>query len=108
MVRAIWGICNTTLTGATATISVGVVGNVAGLIALETGTEIVGGGIYVSATEVVGVGLTADTGGVFAINNLDIDEEPLTANVTGGQIDYYVVWAPAEDGAKLTSADAVT
>jgi len=108
MVRAIWGICNTTLTGATATISVGVVGNVAGMIALETGTEIVGGGIYVSATQVVGVGLTADTGGVFAINALDIDEEPLTANVTGGQIDYYVVWAPAEDGAKLTSADAVT
>ncbi len=108
MVRAIWGICNTTLTGATATISVGVVGGVAGLIALETGTEIVAGGIYVSATEVVGVGLTADTGGVFAINSLDIDEEPLTANVTGGQIDYYVIWAPAEDGAKLTSADAVT
>jgi len=108
IIKGLWGIVNTTLTGATATISVGVVGNTAGIIALETGTELLDGNVYTSATDAVGVAAIANTG-LFAINDgLDIIETPLTANVTGGQLDYYCIWAPAEDGASITSADAVT
>ncbi|KKN41202.1 hypothetical protein LCGC14_0725530 [marine sediment metagenome] len=108
IIEAIWGICNTDLTGASATISVGVVGRTAGLIALETATEIDDGNVYVSATQAVGVAAISNTG-LFAINDsLDIIETPLTANVTGGQIDYYCIWAPAEDGASIIAAAAVT
>jgi len=108
IIKGLWGVVNTTLTGATATISVGVVGNTAGIIALETGTALLDGGIYTSATDALGVGAIANTG-FFAINDgADIVEEPLTANVTGGQIDYYCIWAPAEDGASIISAAATT
>jgi len=108
IIKGLWGIVNTTLTGATATISVGVVGNTAGIIALETGTALLDGNVYTSATDAVGVAAIANTG-LFALNDgLDIIETPLTANVTGGQLDYYCIWAPAEDGASLISAAATT
>ena len=108
IIKAIWGVVNTTLTGATATIEVGVVGNLTGLLALETGTDLLDGNIYTSATNAVGVAAIANTG-FFALNDgLDIIETPLTANVTGGQLDYYCVWAPVEDGASIISAAATT
>lgn len=107
IVKAIWGICNTNLTGTNATISVGVAGNTAVLIALETATEIDDGNVYVSATQAIGAAAIANTG-MFVINDgADIIEEPLTANVEAGQLDYYCIWAPAEDGASLISAEAV-
>lgn len=107
IIKAIWGICNTNLTGATATISVGVASNTAVLIALETATEIDDGNVYVSATQAIGAAAVANTG-MFVVNDgADIIEEPLTSNVTGGQMDYYCIWAPAEDGARLISAEAV-
>ena len=102
LINSIWGICNTTLTGATATISVGVTGNTAGLLALETGTEILDGNVYVSATQAVGVAAVANSGAPVALNDgFDILEYTATADVTGGQIDYYAVWAPCEDGASI-------
>ncbi len=107
IIKAIWGVCNTNLTGATATISVGVAGNTAALIALETATEIDDGNVYVSATQAIGVAPIVNSG-MFVVNDgANIIETPLTANVDAGQIDYYCVWAPAEDGAKLISAEAV-
>ena len=106
IIKAIWGICNTTLVSATAQISVGVVGNTAALLALEEVDEILDGGVYVSATQAVGVAAIANTG-MFAINDgLDIIESTETADVTGGQLDYYCIWAPAEDGASIISAAA--
>lgn len=108
IIKAIWGICNTTLVSATAQISVGVVGNVAVLLALEEVDEILDGNVYVSATQAVGAAAIANTG-LFAINDgLDVIETTATANVTAGQIDYYCIWAPAEDGASIISAAATT
>ena len=102
LINAIWGICNTSLTGGTATISVGVTGNTAGLLALETATEILDGNVYVSATQAVGVAAVASSGAPVALNDgFDILEYTATANVTAGQIDYYAMWAPCEDGASI-------
>lgn len=102
IIRDFWGVCNTTLTGATATVSVGVTGNTAGILALETATEILDGNIYVSATQAVGVAPTAQSGAPIALNDgFDILEYVATASITGGQIDYYCIWAPCEDGAYL-------
>ena len=105
VLRAIWGVVNTDLAGATATIEVGVAGNTAGLIAQETCTDLDDGNIYISATNAVGVARTADSGGLTAINDgADIIETLGTANVTAGQIDWYCIWAPVEENATLVAA----
>ena len=105
LVWGIWGVVNTDLTNATATIEVGVAGNTAGLIAQETGTDLDDGNIYTSATNAVGVAALAGSGAPFAINDgADIIETVATADVTGGQIDYYCIWSPAEPGATVVAA----
>lgn len=105
VVQAIWGIVNTTLTGATGTVSVGVTGNTAALLALETGTELAAGGVYTSATQAVGAAAVAGSGALIAVaDGLDIIETVATADITAGQIDYYVIWAPVEAGASVVAA----
>jgi hypothetical protein len=105
VLKAIWGVVNTDLAGATATIEVGVAGNTAGLIAQETATDLDDGNIFTSATNAVGVARMADSGALTAINDgADIIETLGTANVTAGQIDYYCIWAPAEPGASVVPA----
>jgi len=105
VIQGIWGICNTSLTGASGTVEVGVTGNTAALIAQETATEIDAGGVYVSATQAVGVAPVAGSGALIAIHDgLDIIETVATTDIAAGQIDYYCVWAPAEPGASLVAA----
>ena len=94
----IFGVCTASLTGATATISVGVEGNTAGLIALETATEIDANGIYLSATQVSGVVLLATVPGPFVIvNGLDIIETVATADIETGNVYYICLWRPMSD-----------
>lgn len=105
VIKAIWGIVNTSLTGATATIEVGVTGNTAALLAQETATELDAGGVYVSATQAVGAAPVAASGAIIAIaDGLDIIETVATADVTAGQIDYYVIWAAVEPEASVVPA----
>lgn len=104
----IWGVCTVALTGASSTVSVGVTGNTAGLIALETGTEIDANGIYLSATQVSGTVLLATVTGPYIIGNgLDIIETVATAPVTAGQIYYICGWKPLSVGSKVVAVDAV-
>jgi len=108
LISAFWGVINTDLTGATATVEVGTVGGTATILAQELGTDMDDGALYVDATVADGVGVLANAGAHFVINDgADIIETIGTADVTAGQIDYYCIWAPAEDGASITSADAV-
>ncbi len=105
IIWAIWGVVNTSLTGASGTIEVGTAGNTAGLIAQDLGTDIDDGALYVSGTVADGVATVANSGAFFVINDgVDIVETTGTADLTGGQIDYYVIWAPVEDGSNLISA----
>ena len=96
----IWGICTVDLVSAGAgTVSVGVAGNTAGLIALETATEIDATGIYLSATQVIGTVSVATIPGPFVIaNGLDIAEYLGTADVTAGNIYYICLWRPVSLG----------
>lgn len=104
----IFGVCTTTLTGASATVSVGVAGNTAGLIALETGTDIDENGIYLSATQVIGTVLLATvTGPYIVVNGLDIIETVATAPVTAGQIHYICLWRALSPDADLVAVAAV-
>lgn len=105
VIKAIWGVCNVTLTGASATLEVGVTGNTAAFIAQETGTDIDSGGVFVSATQAVGTAAAAGSGALIPLTaGLDIIETVGTADVTAGQIDYYCVWAPVEPGATVVAA----
>lgn len=106
LLAGIWGVVNTSLTGASGTVEVGVTGNTASLIAQETATEIDAGGVYVSATQAVGAAaLFTSPRALFS--GLDIIETVATTDIAAGQIDYYVMWAPAEPGASLVSAAAI-
>ena len=101
----IFGVCTVSLTGATATISVGVAGNTAGLIALETATEIDANGIYLSATQVSGVVLLATvTGPHVIVNGLDIIETIGTADIETGNIYYICAWRPLSDDGFVQAA----
>ena len=101
----IFGVCTVSLTGATATISVGVAGNTAGLIALETATEIDVNGIYLSATQVSGIVLLSSvTGPHIIINGLDIIETVGTANIETGNIYYVCLWRPLSNDGLVEAA----
>ncbi len=95
----IWGVCTLTLVGATATVQVGVTGNTAALIVLETATEIVTNGIYASATQVTGAVALASVPGPFVVaNGLDIIETVATADITAGNLYYICLWRPVTVG----------
>lgn len=107
----IWGVCTLTLVGATATVSVGVAGNTAGLIALETASEIVTNGIYASATQVTGAVALSSVPGPFVVaNGLDIIETVATADITAGNLYYIALWRPVSigsDAARVSIAGSV-
>lgn len=99
----VFGICNTDLTsGGAATISVGSVGNVAGIVAATTATDIDDGDIWVDATP--GVQLEALPQRGFVVNDgQDITIDILVAAITGGAIDFYCLWRPLESTGLVTA-----
>jgi hypothetical protein len=109
IIGAFWGVVNTDLAGATATLEVGFVGNTAELIAQDTATDLDDGDIWTEAAlgtavdHVAGGPLASGVGGAqYVVNDgANIIETAGTANITAGQIDYYMIWAPAEPGAHV-------
>jgi len=101
----VFGVCTVTLTGASATLEVGVAGNTAALIAQETATDIDENGIFISATQVIGAVALASVPGPFVIvNGLDIIETVGTADITAGNIYYVCLWRPLSRDGKVVSA----
>ena len=69
----IYGVCTTLLAGATATLSVGVAGNTAGLIALTTATDIDANEIWLDTTPSVGLDTSDALTYFIVVNGLDIN-----------------------------------
>jgi len=92
----IFGVCTTLLTGATATVELGIAGNTAALIALTTATDIAAYEVWQDATPEANPGLVnVDGTRTFVIaNGTDIIQTIATAAVTAGAIDYYCFWRP--------------
>ena len=90
----IFGVCTTAPTGATATVSVGVAGNVGGLLPVTTATDLVANEIWNDTTPTeVGAGLLSGVLGPYIIvEGLDINEYVATADVATGQIYYVCFW----------------
>lgn len=101
----IWGVCTAALAGATGTVSVGVNGNVAVLIALTTGTDIDANEIWLGAApSAVGVDALGDVPAAQIIaNSLDIKENIATADITSGQIYYICLWRPLSSDGKVVA-----
>lgn len=91
----IFGVCTTLLAGATATLEVGVTGNIAALIAQTTATDIDANELWNDTSPAAGTETLANiTGPHIIINGLDIIETVATADITSGQIRYICMWRP--------------
>ena len=102
----IYGVVTVTLTNATATVSVGVTGNVGGLLPVTTGTDMVANEIWNDATPTeVGAGLLSSVLGPYlVVNGLDINEYVATADVTAGDIYYVCLWRPMSRDGNVVAA----
>lgn len=111
IVKLLWGICNTNLAGA-ATLDVGVVGQTdAFMVQVNPATDLDDGDVWLanidtSGATAVGAGkVNAVTYQWTPINDgANIIETTGTADITGGQIDYYCIWAACEPGASVIPA----
>lgn len=104
----VFGICNVLPVGASGTLEVGIAGNTPCLIAQETASEIAAGNVFVSATQAVGaarlVGQPFVMAGKADGSARTIIETVATTDLSAGQIDYYCMWIPLEDGARVDVA----
>ncbi len=91
--------CDVTLTGASATIEVGVAGGTATLIAQTTGTDLDAGMFWVDT----GPALVEAALGIFNVA-LDIILTVATAAVTAGKITFLCEYEPIQAGAKVEAA----
>lgn len=97
----IFGVCGTDLVGATATIEVGVDGGTATLLAQTTGTDLDAGDLWHDASPDAKV--EASTVLSEKVVKDDIIETVGTANITAGEITYYVIWKPISQGASVVA-----
>lgn len=102
VVMKLYAICTTDVVGASATLSVGVLGTTAGLIALTTGTNIDVGEIWHDATPDSGV--ENDTVAPEKIVNSDVILTVGTANATGGVIKFICLWKPVTINGNVVAA----
>ena len=90
--------CTTSLTGATATVELGVAGNTAGLIAQTTGTDIDANDWWQDASPEVKI-----SGSIVNQNVAgDIILTVGTAAVTAGVLEFVFFWRPIQTGANLS------
>lgn len=105
-------VCTTSLTGASATIEVGITGDTAIFMPIETATQIDTGQIWVNdaanGTYIILGAETAATGNLplYLLNGNDIILTVKTADVETGVLDFYVIWNPiSSDGAVADSGN---
>ena len=103
VVVRIFGVCTVDLVSAGGgTVSVGVTGNTAGLIALTTGTAIDANELWNDSTPAAGTDTLANILGPYlVVNGLAIAEYIGTADITAGNIYYICLWRPLTPGSKL-------
>jgi hypothetical protein len=97
LLHAVHGYCITDLAGATATVSLGTVGNVGELIGVTTATTIDSGEIWRSATPDVGIGPTVGD----HVTSLSLVINCLTASVSAGVLEVSLLWLPMSVGGDL-------
>ena len=101
----VYGVCTTSLEGATAVISLGVQGNTSLFIAGTTSTDLVAGDVWfdTTPTEVKGITETNISSNVvrYLTNSSNIVENYATADTTAGNIYYVCLWLPISKDGKV-------
>lgn len=95
----IFALCSSDLTGASATLEVGISGNTAALIAQTTGTTIDTGEFWATTSPATVLALPALT-----LVAADIIQTIATQAVTGGVLTYYCVWSPISSDGNVVAA----
>jgi hypothetical protein len=104
VIKFLVGICNVDLVGA-ATLEVGVAGNTAKLLQqIANVTTLDANDVWTDAGTEASIDIVPAAPLYFIANGADIIETVGTTNITAGQIDYYVIWAPLEAGASIVAA----
>jgi len=97
----IWGYCSTNMAGSGADFEVGVTGNTAGLIAQIADVEdLDAGDVYQDATPYVGVGISLLNAKPIH-GGLDILLKITNATITGGVVNWYLLWRPLSEGSSV-------
>lgn len=101
----VFGVCQADITGALATLEVGIAGNTAGLIALTVGTTIDQYQLWKDATPLANLAaLNLVTRSTVITNSANVIQTIATANVTAGIIDYYCIWSPLSSSGNVVAA----
>jgi len=101
----VFGVCQTDLAGAGATVELGIAGNTAALIAQTTGTDVDQYYTWQDATPEANPGAVDLTSRSFVITNgADIIMTLGTADLTAGVIDFFCLWSPLSIGASVVAA----
>lgn len=102
LVKYIFGIVTTNLTGAASTIQLGTTNTLAGFIGVTTATDMLTtANVWASTTPTRGfLALPAITKETIITENVLI--RSLTADTTGGVLDIYCLWAPASSNGLLS------
>lgn len=98
------------LTGANGTLSVGISGGTTIFMPVETATQIDGGQLWCNdagngTSIIIGEeGTAAGNLPEYALCGTDIILTVATANVTGGQLDFYCIWRPISSDGNLVAS----
>lgn len=103
LIQRIVARCTTSLTGASATITLGVTGNTALFIAATTATGITSALIWTSTSPATG-GVAIPALMKDVIVNANISNTVAVANITGGVVVYEVDWLPFSTDGNLVAA----
>lgn len=101
VIARIFAKCTVDLTGANATLEVGISGNTAALIAQTTGTTIDAGEVWYG-TNPPTVGVLP--GQFVLVSGTDVIQTIATANVTAGVLTYYCLWFPISSDGSVVAA----
>lgn len=97
----VFAVCSTLLTGANATLEVGVVGGTALILAQTTGTDIDAGEVWIDATPALIENLPAIK---IVAEGADIIQTIATDTVDTGVLTYYCLWTPLSADGSVVAA----
>lgn len=97
----VFAVCSVNLTGANATIEVGIAANTAALIAQSTATDIDAGHVWIDATPATVQALPPVQ---VLTNSTNIIQTVATANITAGTLTYYCIWTPLSGNGNVVAA----
>lgn len=97
-------VCTENLAGATGTISVGIAGSTAAIIALTTATDIDAGEIWNDATPNSSIEAASVLAQYIIANGADIIATIATADLTDGLLEFYCFWEALSENGNVVAA----